>query len=200
MTGIVRIPIQSGRLFEVPRGAIMRITDPCGQQVSDVFAVAAADTRESLSSGRTLDNVGRYLLSTGDVLYSNRSNPMFRIGEDTVGRHDFLLTPCSQETFDLLYPDHVGYHPSCLENLSKAFAPYGVAADQIGTTFNAFMNVIPTPAGGIEIRPGLSRAGDHLDLIAEVDLLVGVTSCSAEMCNNGTLAPIDVELFEVEAR
>jgi len=189
-----RIPPQTGRLIEVPSGSTLRVIDPFGQQISDVFAFNAADTRESLSSGRTLDNLGKYLVTTGDVLYSNRSRPMFTIGEDTVGRHDFILTPCSQATFDLLYPDHTGYHPSCLENLTKAFAPHGITADDIGTTLNVFMNVVPKEDGSIDILPGVSKAGDHIDLIAEDDLLVGVTSCSAETCNNGVLTPIDVEL------
>ncbi|MEO7859102.1 MAG: DUF1989 domain-containing protein [Nitrospirales bacterium] len=41
---------------------------------------------------------------------------MFTIIQDTVGRHDFLLTPCSQEMFEILYTQK-GYHPSCFENL-----------------------------------------------------------------------------------
>lgn len=193
MGDTIRIAVQSGRLFEVDRGDTLRIIDPFGQQVSDVFAFCAEDTGESLSSGRTLDNTGKYLMTTGDLLYSNRGRPLVRIGEDTCGRHDFILTPCSQATFDLLYPEHEGYHPNCLENLAKAFSPFGIGADQIGTTFNAFMNVVPLPDGTIDIRPGLSKPGDHLDLIAEVDLLIAVTSCSAETCNNGNLTPIDVQ-------
>jgi hypothetical protein len=40
---------------------------------------------------------------------------MATIVADTCGRHDFLLTPCSQQTFDLLYPEFGGApHPSCL--------------------------------------------------------------------------------------
>ena len=48
---------------------------------------------------------------------------MLTVVEDTCGRHDFLLTPCSQDTFDLLYPEFEGaYHPSCLENLATGLA------------------------------------------------------------------------------
>lgn len=191
----VRIPKQSGRCFALPAGALLRVIDPEGQQVSDVFAVLADRPTEHLSSGRTLDNVGRYLLSTGHTLYSNRSTPMLRIEEDTVGRHDFLLTPCSQSTFDLLYPDHHGPHANCLDNLAAALAPHGVPPDGIGTTFNAFMNVIPNPDGSIDIAPGLSKPGDRIAFRALTDVLVAVTSCSAELCNNGTLTPIDVEVL-----
>jgi uncharacterized protein len=50
-------------------------------------------------------------LTQGDLLYSNDSRIMFKILEDQVGRHDFLLTPCSQEMFKILYR-HEGHHPS----------------------------------------------------------------------------------------
>lgn len=137
----MRIERQSGVAIELPKGATLRVTDPYGEQVADVYAVAAGDPTHTLSSGRSLDYAEKIWLTEGDVLYSNRSQPMLRIGLDTVGRHDFLLTPCSQDTFDLLYPDWTGYHPSCFENLCKALGSYGVEPFHIGTTFNAFMNV-----------------------------------------------------------
>ena len=60
---------------------------------------------EWLSSGRTIDYANTIYLTTGNILYSNRSRPMWTIVEDTVGRHDFLLTPCSLEMFRILYQD-----------------------------------------------------------------------------------------------
>ena len=62
--------------------------------------------------GRTIDYANTIYLTTGNVLFSNRSRPMWTIVEDTVGRHDFLLTPCSPETFEIIY-QHQGHHPSC---------------------------------------------------------------------------------------
>ena len=81
-----------------------------------------------------LDYNNTVYLTTGHVLYSNRSRPMFTILEDRVGKHDFLLTPCSPETFDILYEDHEGYHPSCFENLKKNWGPCGSGKDDIPTT------------------------------------------------------------------
>jgi uncharacterized protein YcgI (DUF1989 family) len=187
----MRIDKQSGTAVLLARGATLRITDPFGEQVADVYAVAAGDPTHTLSSGRSIDYAGRIWLTEGDLLYSNRSRPMLRIGRDLVGRHDFLLTPCSQETFDLLYPEVDGYHPSCFENLCKALAPFGVEPTNIGTTFNAFMNVVVSAQGSIDIGPPLSTPGSYVELHAEMDLIVGLTACSAEMSNNGTLKPID---------
>ena len=99
------IPPRSGVAFTLDKGQRLTVTDPRGEQVADFLAFNRADTREVLSSGRTLDYAGRIYLTTGDLLYSNRSRVMLRIEEDTVGRHDFLLTPCSADTFRILYDD-----------------------------------------------------------------------------------------------
>ena len=61
------------------------------------------------------------------------------------------------------------------------------------------MNVEIQPSGELRILPPRSRAGDHIVLRAEMDMIVGVTACSAELSNNGTFKPIDVELLESEA-
>jgi uncharacterized protein YcgI (DUF1989 family) len=46
----------------------------------------------------------------------------------------------------------------------------------------------------LEIGPPWSKPGDFMDLRAEMDLIVGVTACSAEMSNNYSFKPIDLEV------
>jgi uncharacterized protein len=186
---------QTGIGLHLERGQVLKIIDPRGEQVSDVVAFARADTSERLSSGRSLDYNNTLYLTTGHTLYSNRSNPMLTILEDRVGKHDFLLTPCSPETFEILYEGHEGYHPSCFENLSENLKRFGIARDDIPTTFNAFMNVDILRSGELRIGPPLSKPGDFVDLRAEMDLVVGVTACSAEKSNNHSLKPIDLEVY-----
>ena len=179
----------------LPAGQTLTVVDPHGAQVSDFFAFSAHDHGEWLSNGRTIDYGNKVFLTTGDVLYSNRSNPMATILEDTCGRHDFLLTPCSQQTFDLLYPELRGArHPSCFENLCTGLSQFDIAPDQISTTLNIFMNVWADPSGELHIDPPKSVAGDRLVLRAEMDLHVGLTACSAEKSNGGTCKPIDYEI------
>lgn len=187
---------QTGIAFRLARNQLLKIIDPRGEQVSDLTAFASADKSEWLSSGRSIDYANTIYLTRGHTLYSNRSRAMFTIVEDTVGRHDFLLTPCSPETFEILYPEHRGYHPSCFENLHTNLARFGITPDMIPTTFNIFMNVIVTPSGELRIDPPPSRAGDHITLRAEMDLIVGVTACSAEKSNNYSFKPIDIEIHD----
>ncbi len=193
-----RIAPQSGAGFRLRKGEVLRVVDPDGEQVSDLFAFRDGEPACSLSSGRTIDYAGKIYLTTGDVLWSNDSRPMFTIIADDVGRHDFLLTPCSQEMFEILYR-HRGHHPSCLENLLDAFAPYGIRPEQISTTFNIFMRVDVAPDGAVAVKPPLSKAGDRFELRAEMDLVCALTACSAEGSNNGTFKPIDFEILRAGA-
>lgn len=187
---MIEIAPRTGQAFRLNRGQRLRVVDPRGEQVSDLLAFNAADVGEVISSGRTLDYASKLFLSTGDPLYSNRSNVMLRIVEDTVGRHDFLLTPCSKDTFRIIYGDEHP-HRGCFGNLAEALAPYGISEDDIPTAFNVFMNVIVDGASGeLKVEPPLSKAGDHILFEAEMDLIIGLTACSALQSNNHAFKPI----------
>ncbi|MFN2459471.1 MAG: DUF1989 domain-containing protein [Candidatus Velthaea sp.] len=186
---MIEIPPQSGTAFHMSAGMRLHILDPLGEQVADLVAFAGDDSRDALSSGRTIDYAETIYLTAGHTLYSARSRPMFTIVRDDVGRHDFLLTPCSPETFRIIY-GHRGDHPSCLGNLQRALAPFGISPDAIPTTFNVFMNVEIEGNGRLSVRPPRSRAGDRVELRAEMDLIVGLTACSAELSNNYAFKPI----------
>jgi len=184
------IPPQSGTAFTLKAGQRLTVIDPEGQQVSDLIAFNAEDTDEWLSSGRTLDYASKFLLSTGDILYSNRSSPMLTIERDDVGRHDFLLAPCSKEMFAKLY-GHTEPHRGCFGNLAAALEPFGIAPDRIPTAFNVFMNVqVNGTNGQLSVEPPLSKAGDSTVFLAEMDLVVALTACSAGQSNNFRFKPI----------
>jgi len=190
----VRIPPQSGVAFHLDRGRTLRVIDPTGRQVADLYAVSRADPAEHLSGGRSIDYADRLYLSSGDVLYSNRSTPLLAITRDDVGRHDFVLTPCSPEMYRKLRGDD-GSHPSCFENLRLPMGALGVAADHIAAAFNVFMDVRFDPdTGKMTIGPPPSNAGDCIELRAEADLIVGITACSSEVTNAGSCKPIDFEV------
>jgi hypothetical protein len=180
--------------FTLRRGQRLRVQDPQGHQVSDLFCFNQSDFGEWLSSGRSIDYADTLLLTKGHVLYSNRSREMLRIVEDEVGRHDFLLTPCSLAMFQIVARNEE-WHPSCHENLAKNLAPFGISPDQIATTFNIFMNVVFEPSGRIRIEPPASRAGQSILFEARMDLLVGLTACSHEETNHGRCKPITYEIL-----
>lgn len=192
--GIIELSPRTGTAFELKKGERLSIIDPRGKQVSDLLAFNAADTKETLSNGRTFDYADKIYLTTGDPLYSNRSNVLLRIVEDTVGRHDFLLTPCSRDTFRVIYGDR-NPPPGCFGNFAYVLKRYGVEEDAIPCAFNCFMNVpVDGNTGRFMVEPPVSKAGDYIDFVAEMDLVVAITACSAPKSNGGTFKPIQYRI------
>lgn len=189
-----RIAPRTGAAFRLQKGQTLKVIDPDGEQVADLLAFSAGDVAEALSSGRSIDYASKIFLSTGDALYSNRSRVLLRIVEDTVGRHDFMLTPCSADTFRIIYGD-AHPHQGCQGNFEQVLKPYGIAADRIPVAFNIFMNVeVDGESGRIRVLPPRSKAGDHIVFRAEADLIVALTACSAPQSNNGRFKPIEFEI------
>jgi uncharacterized protein len=184
------IPPRSGVAFVLKKNQQLKVVDIEGEQVSDFICYNLNDTSEYLSSGRTIDYSETIFLTKGHSFYSNRSNVMFELTEDTVGRHDFLLTPCSADTFRIIY-GHSAPHCGCLGNLSAALKEFGISPDDIPTCFNIFMHVsVNGETGKIQVLPPKSKAGDYVIIEAKMDLIVGMTACSAEMSNNYSFKPI----------
>ncbi|MDR6301771.1 urea carboxylase-associated family protein [Mesonia maritima] len=197
MNKIHKIEIQSGAAFKLKKGDILKVIDPEGEQVSDMVLFNAKDLREKISSGKTLDFEENLLISKGNFLWSNRSQKMMKILEDTNGRNDFLLAPCSPETFQIMY-DNQNYHPSCFENLIRNLSPFGIQPDDIPTAFNIFMNVQFFENGKLSVEAPTSKAGDYVSFQAQMDLVVGLTACSAEDSNNGSFKPIHYSISPSE--
>lgn len=190
------IPPRSGVSFILKKGQRLKVTDIQGEQVSDLICFNLEDKKEYLSSGRTIDYAETIFLTKGHPFYSNRSNIMFDIIEDTVGRHDFLLTPCSADTFRIIY-GHKEPHCGCFGNLCKALDEYDIKPDDIPITFNVFMHVtVNGETGKVDVLPPKSKAGDYIIIEPRMDLIVGLTACSAEMSNNYSFKPIGYQILD----
>lgn len=195
MSTLETIRKQTGAAFTLKKGEYLKVIDPEGEQVSDMVLFNKDDLRERISNGKSMDFEESILLTTGNYLWSNRSRKMMKIVEDTNGRNDFLLAPCSPATFKIMYKNEEP-HPSCFENLLINLEPYGVRPDDIPTAFNIFMNVQFQQNGKLSVEPPTSKAGDYVIFKAEIDLIVGLTACSAEESNNYTFKPIQYQILE----
>ncbi|MFL6605538.1 MAG: DUF1989 domain-containing protein [Steroidobacteraceae bacterium] len=174
-------------------GQQLRVIDPEGGQSGDLLAFSE-DGRQRLSNGRTFDYDGKIYVSTGDILWSDRSNPMMTIVADQVGRHDFLYSACSLEMYRIQY-GVTGYHANCTDNLYAALRDLGIQPDSLPTPFNLFMNVEVVGGGKLVLAPPRSRPGDSIVLRAEMDLVIALSACPASTCNGG--APIKPLAFEI---
>ena len=189
------VEAQSGAAFEMKAGDCITIQDVEGRQVVDFFAVSAADHREMLSTGVTMDCNESLRVSAGDALYSSQYRVMFRILYDDVGEHDLLHPCCRQQMYEFCYKSGPN-HRNCLDNINAALAGHGVPAQAIIHPFNIFMRTAIHPDGRISVDEPISRPGDCIRLQAQMDVLVGLAACSVSQskCNGGRCTAVRVIL------
>jgi uncharacterized protein len=154
----------SGAAIEVKKGQRLRIA---GKSIVDFVAFNLHDLTERFDQARTKTNQVKIFISTGDILYSKRNNPMLIIVEDTFkeGRHDLQKGMCSRKRFEMVaqggskrvFAEGVDINPKkaeeipdhgCWENLSEAVKPWNISPDDVPSPFNIFqcMRIDPESA------------------------------------------------------
>ena len=216
-TGEVRVPPRDAATFRVPRGGVFRITSIEGPQVGDLNLWNADDVGERFYSGKTRALHGTHV-SVGDRLWSNLPymRPMATIIEDTLawygadefgGRvHDVIGTRCDPYTGKLLSGDD--YHYCCHSNLTRALADVsGMPLDESETHVHDVLNVFMCTGftrekGEYFMKASPVRPGDHIDFLAETDLLGALSACPGGDCSathssdEAACFPLLVEVFE----
>lgn len=188
------IAAKSGLAFPLNQHQVLRVIDLAGKQVADLIAYQQ-DLTEKLSTGVTIEQNGSLKIEKGNHLFSNQYNQMLTVIEDTVGKHDLLFPACSPAMYKAQYKFNE-YHPSCSVNLEKAVTKYGVK-EEIPTPFNIFMNTNTAANGKITVDESLSKAGDFIELRAEMDLIIAISACPVEesKCNGYQCTPIKVQVY-----
>jgi len=191
------VPPREGRAARVRRGQRVRVVDLEGAQVGDLFAFVAEDVGEYASAEHTRVAVGRLFPRPGEAFVTNRRRPILRFEADTSpGIHDMLLAACDPTRYRGLGVE--GWHASCQENLQTAMASVGQTRVEVPQPINLFMNIPLDAEGGLGFAPAPSRAGDHVELRAELDCIVVVSACPQDLVpiNANGITPLAIELLD----
>jgi urea carboxylase-associated protein 1 len=180
----------------VPAGHRLRIVDLEGNQAVDTLFYNAAAPAEHYSAQDTIQAQGNIYLTTGSVLRSNRGQAMLTIVDDTCGRHDTLGGACSAESNTVRYALDKRHMHNCRDSFLLALAQGdgSIGKRDLPSNVNFFMNVPVTPAGGLTFADGISAAGRHVELRAEMDTLVLISNCPQlnNPCNAFNPTPVRV--------
>ena len=195
------IPACHGRALEIRKGQVLRIELTEGKQVGDCAFFNLHDFREWFHVGQTwATNVmlGYGTAKKFKYFYSKppRDNVMFTVLEDTCGNHFGSCGGRCSGGLHKLRDGATGLR-HCQGNLEEALAPWGITGDDIGDCFNVFMNVDVHPDGGFSIHPPTAGKGDYIDLLAEMDILAGVSACPREGApvNDGVPKSMGLKVF-----
>ncbi len=211
------VPPRDAAAIRVPAGHVLRIHCPEGPQVGDLNLFNAHDLSERFYSGKTRALHGSHV-TTGDQLWSCFPflRPIATITGDTLswyGRdafggsvHDVIGTRCDPYTARLLGGEN--YHYCCHSNLTRALADAtGLSLVQaeghVHDVLNVFMCTGFThDTGQYFMKASPVRAGDYLDLLAEIDLLAVMSACPGGDCSaqhssdTATCHPLAMEVLK----
>ncbi len=179
----------------VKRGQILRLTDLEGTQAVDFLCYNANDTLERYCAADTIKIAGQIFIGKGSLLYSDMGRVLFTVLDDTCGKHDSIGGCCSRESNKVRYGLDDG--PNCRDNFLRALKPFGLGKRDIVSNLNFFMYVPVGDAGEMAIVDGHSRAGDYVELRAEMDVLSVLSNCPQmnNPANGYKLTPISVEVL-----
>jgi uncharacterized protein len=175
---------RSGRAFEVHAGQLLRFALTEGSQVVDFNAFNLDNFREMFSSSVTRAAEGVHL-AQGNRLLSVPpwERTMFTILADTVRptrdergarSHDLLFGRCTRKIRVARYGSDT---PGCQENIAAAIATRGLGEEYVHDPFNIFMKTGIDALGRLFFVDPDAVAGDYLELRAEMDCLVAISTC-----------------------
>ncbi len=158
------------------KGDVLRLVDLEGQQAIDFLCYSAADHIDRYSAANTMKLGKNIYLGRGSVLWSMRAHRMMTIVEDTcASAHDTLYGCCSIEIDKIRYGKTKTR--SCQSNFEAELARHGMGPKDMAANVNFFMSAPVAPDGAVAIVEGKSGPGDHVDLRAEMDVLVVLSNC-----------------------
>lgn len=216
----VLTPPRDGACFRVKAGQAFRISSVEGPQVGDLNLWNAQDLSERFYSGKTRALHGTHV-TTGDRLWSSFPGlrPMATILDDSLNWygmdayggsvHDVIGTRCDPYTHNLLAGGQ--YHHCCHSNLTRALAAetgmtLAEAEPLVHDVLNVFMCTgFTRDTGQYFMKASPVRPGDHLDFVAEIDLLGGLSACPGGDCSSehssdtAACYPLLVEVFDTDA-
>jgi len=187
----------TGKAIELLAGQILRIEQVEGLQCVDFNCFNLHDYKEFMHCGRTR-TVHGFNPTKGAFLWSAppRERALLYILEDSYGRNDVLFPRCSAYVYESAYGFDA--HTNCHDIQAEAQREYGLTPDDVHDSFNLFMCTEVTLEGRATITRQETKAGDHVDLLALVDVLAVPNVCGADVMrtSNFSLKPIKLTVFE----
>lgn len=179
----------------IRKGQTLRLIDIEGEQVADFVAWKAGDPSEYQDIVYTNFVNHSWKIGVGGRLVSNHLNTMWTITEDDCQEHYMGGGFCSR---DLHVYDGFPPKDGCRDRLQREIAKYDLTPLHLReiSCFNIFMHVAYDPDGTWEIRRPKSKAGDHIDLRAEMDLQWAVSICDDPWSNGDRPTPMKVEIYD----
>ncbi|GGX72202.1 aminomethyltransferase [Tateyamaria omphalii] len=193
-----RVSRGTAKAYSLKKGQFVQIIDVEGQQCSDFMAMRSDALDRGLERfidstvSRTQTRSAYPLPGLHDKFFDQDINPLLAVRQDTVGRHDTFALACTARGYEERgFPGHI----NCSDNISAAFAPYGIQERRAWPAINFFFNSwIDWQDHHIATDEAWSRPGDYVALQALTDLVCVSTACPDDVDPINGWNPTDVHV------
>lgn len=195
----------TAKAYELKKGQFAQIIDIQGQQCSDFMAMRVSALDQGLERhidstvSRTVARCAYPLPGLHDKFYDQDIRPLLSVRQDTVGRHDTFALACTAYGYEERgFPGHL----NCSDNISNAFAPYGINRRAAWPAINFFFNSwMDSGTNSLSSDEAWSRPGDYVVMEALTDLVCVSTACPDDVdpINGWNPTDIHVRVYEEDS-
>lgn len=184
----------------VPRHHTLRLTDVEGGANVSMLLYNRELLIERYNMADTLKAQHTAFLTKGNVLYSDMGRVLCSISEDTVGWHDTVSGMSDRKSVAGQYGDkrygdaRNSMYRNASEQLLIELGKWGLGHRDVAPNINWFSKVVADESGELSYVTGHSPAGGYVELRAEMNVLVVLTSCPHVFDPSKAYAPKPVSL------
>lgn len=212
-----RAPVQTvtvlpdeGRSLVLEKGQVVRVIQKEGPQAAEVALWNRHNPEEHFGAGRTMAIDALYLARYRQVWSEIPwHRPMMTCTDDTVAtdsqevvsHHHFLGTHCSPEMLEMRSATPM--LRGCRINLLRAILPHGLSEEDLKDNLKLHQKIyLDHVTGRFYGMPSDAKSGDYVEMYAEIDLLLAISTCpfgdgSREVTDpTNVLRPLDVEVYD----
>jgi len=178
----------------VQRGERVRVEQAGDGQGADLIAYDLADTRVRLSAARSRMFAGTRP-TVGDDLWSGApaEAPLLTIVADSCPSHDLTFPACSR--FEYQHYAGLADHANCFDVQAEVVRAWGLQPGDIPDPLNLWLPTSIDAGGQLRSEPTTARRGDHIDLLAQRDLLVVVCPCPDDVFGTSRWEPKPIRVL-----
>ena len=184
----------------VKRGTALRVTDlEGGANGGGIFYNFECPTeRYNMPDTLKAQHIAR--LTSGLVLYSDMGRILLSVTADSVGWHDPIGGTSNRKLVEAKYgpssyqKDRNDYYKNGRDSFLVELGKWGLSPRDLVANVNLFGRVNVSDDGSMSFAPGNSKAGDFIDLRAEMNVLVILNTCQHPLDPNPKYQPKPVQV------
>lgn len=182
------------------RGTALRITDTQGGANVATLFYNFENPVERYNMPDTLKAQHIARLTKGFVIYSDMGRILCSITEDTCGWHDPIgghstaSIVCAKYGAASYQEHRNNFYKNSRDSFLIELAKYGLGPRDLVPSINFFSKVVVSDDGTMQYVPGNSKAGDYVELRAELNTLVILNTCQHPLEPGNTYDPKPVHL------